>query len=355
MVVNTQFWEGKKVFITGHTGFKGAWLSLWLQSMGAMVTGYSLPPAAGPGIFSQSEIERSMRHITGDIRDSEKLRSAFYEAEPDIVFHLAAQSLVRRSYQNPAETYSTNVMGTVNLFESIAGMSSAKAVINVTSDKCYENMEWSRGYNESDRLGGHDPYSTSKACSELVTQAYRNLFAARNHNAKLASVRAGNVIGGGDWADDRLIPDLMRAYINRRPLCLRYPHAVRPWQHVLEPLAGYLLLAERIYSGRVDYADAWNFGPDDVQVCSVGSVVRQIQTLLGEKIDTDTDVGSQPHEALILKLDCSRARSKLQWKPRWGLEESLKKTTDWYMAYQNGQNMRHFSLSQIDSYVGCSL
>lgn len=352
MVINVEFWKKKKVFITGHTGFKGGWLAFWLQILGAEVIGYALTPPSKPNLFSIAHIQNDMVHLLGDIRDNEKLLSAIKSTRPDIVFHLAAQSLVRNSYQNPVETYSTNVMGTVNLFEAIRQTDSVRAVVNVTTDKCYENKEWLWAYRENDQLGGHDPYSNSKACSELITKAYRSSFFTDDERVRLASARAGNVIGGGDWAEDRLIPDLVRAMLNRRPLHLRYPHAIRPWQYVLNPLSGYLLLAEKLYSGSNSYADAWNFGPNESDDRTVSWVANRISTLLDKNIEIfSMETDAQPHEANYLRLDCAKVQSKLGWKPIWNLEKGLKETAQWYLAYKDNQDMRDFTLKQINDFI----
>jgi CDP-glucose 4,6-dehydratase len=350
MVINTSFWKNKSIFITGHTGFKGSWLTLWLQALGAHVTGFSLPEAE-ESLFKVAHVNHGISHIIGDIRDSEALQKAINTAAPEIVFHLAAQSLVRYSYAHPALTYSTNVIGTVNLLDAIRQQKSVKAIVNVTSDKCYENKEWSWGYRESDRLGGFDPYSNSKARSELVTEAYRRSFFSTNDSTRLASARAGNVIGGGDWSPDRLIPDLMRAYLNQIPLELRYPHAERPWQYVLEPLSGYLLLAEKLYDQEIEMASAWNFGPNESDVKSVQWIVNAMQRLFDQKITVSINSTGIHHEATYLKLDCSKAKAKLKWKPTWGLEKGLKETSDWYKAFKQKKDMRSFTLQQLSCFM----
>ena len=273
--MNPAFWKGKRILLTGHTGFKGSWLSLWLQSMGAPVVGYALAPPTNPSLFEVAEVGRGMTSVIGDIRDLEHLCAVFAEHKPEIVIHMAAQPLVRYSYIEPVETYSTNVMGTVNLLEAVRGTDSVKAVVNVTSDKCYENREWVWNYRENEAMGGYDPYSNSKGCAELVTAAYRNSYfhseKYKEHGVALASGRAGNVIGGGDWAGDRLIPDIMRAITQNLAVNIRNPHAIRPWQHVLEPLSGYLMLAQKLYEEGAAYAEGWNFGPsdEDAQACAM--------------------------------------------------------------------------------------
>lgn len=349
MVVNTEFWRGKRVFVTGHTGFKGGWLSLWLANMGAKVHGYALEPPTDPNFFVACQLERGLAsNVIADIRNPDSLQRAIQDAEPEVVFHLAAQSLVRYSYKEPVETYAVNVMGTVNLLEAIRNTPGTRAVVNVTSDKCYDNREWEWPYREDEPLGGHDPYSSSKACSELVTAAYRLSFLGPA-NVNLASARAGNVIGGGDWAEDRLIPDFFRAAEAGETLSIRSPGAVRPWQHVLEPVAGYLTLAEHLYLHGAPFATAWNFGPEDSDAKSVQWIIEQ----LCERVTSASwDAGSQPqlHEAHTLKLDSSRARHRLGFRPRWDLKTALDRTVDWHKAWHNGQNMSEFTAQQIAEY-----
>ena len=352
--VNGSFWRGKKVLLTGHTGFKGSWLSLWLEQLGAGVTGYALQPPTDPNLFEVANVASGMRSIIGDIRDGEALAKVMRDAVPDIVIHMAAQSLVRRSYEDPVETYSTNVMGTVNLLESVRKTSSVRAVVNVTSDKCYDNKEWQRGCREDEAMGGFDPYSSSKGCAELVTSAYRNSFFNpanyNEHHVALASARAGNVIGGGDWAEDRLVPDILRAISAGKPVSIRNPHAIRPWQHVLEPLSGYLLLAQKLYDKGAAYAEAWNFGPDDEDDRPVQWIVERMIQHWGEDASWQLDQGSHPHEAKYLKLDCSKAKNRLGWAPRWSLDESLKNIVDWHRCRLQGQEMRKVTLQQIVSF-----
>ncbi|MHB8741998.1 MAG: CDP-glucose 4,6-dehydratase [Sulfuricaulis sp.] len=354
MVIDTGFWKGKAVFITGHTGFKGSWLSLWLQSMGATVTGFSLPPPTDPSLFVVARVHQGMESINGDIRDLEQLQTAMQRCKPEIVVHMAAQSLVRYSYQDPIDTYSTNVMGTVNVLEAVRRVGSVKAVINVTSDKCYENREWVWGYRENEPMGGHDPYSSSKGCAELVTSAYRRSFFNTDdyasHGVALASVRAGNVIGGGDWARDRLIPDIIRAIEKRIPVLIRSPDAIRPWQHVLEPLSGYLLLAERLYREGVKYAEGWNFGPADTDAQPVRWIVQKLCDAWGDGASWKPDTQTGPHEAHYLKLDCSKARISLGWKPVWSLQQAIAKIVAWQKAASGNGNMRTLTLSQIADY-----
>ncbi|HXU92214.1 MAG TPA: CDP-glucose 4,6-dehydratase [Gallionella sp.] len=353
--MNAAFWRGKKVFLTGHTGFKGSWLSLWLQQLGAEVTGYALQPPTDPSLFEAANVAQGMTSIIGDIRDAAALSRAMREAEPDIVIHMAAQPLVRYSYVNPVETYSTNVMGTVHLLEAVRQTSSVRAVVNVTSDKCYDNKEWVWGYRESEAMGGFDPYSNSKGCAELVTSAYRNSFfnpaKYGEHRVALASGRAGNVIGGGDWAEDRLIPDILRAISAGRPVVIRSPHAIRPWQHVLEPLSGYLQLAQKLFEQGVAYAEGWNFGPSEEDAKPVQWIVEQLTRQWGEGASWQLDAGDHPHEAHYLKLDCSKAKMRLDWQPRWHLARTLGMIVEWQRAWLAQQDMRSFTLKQIEQYA----
>lgn len=349
------FWHGKKIFLTGHTGFKGSWLSLWLQQLGAKVTGYALQPPTNPSLFEVANVVQGMTSITGDIRDGAALAKAMREAEPDIVIHMAAQSLVRRSYADPVETYSTNVMGMVHLLEAVRQTQSVRVVVAVTSDKCYDNKEWLWGYRESEAMGGFDPYSNSKGCAELVTAAYRNSYfnpvKYGEHGVALASARAGNVIGGGDWAEDRLIPDILHAIGENRPVVIRNPHAIRPWQHVLEPLGGYLLLAQKLYTNGVEYAEGWNFGPDDEDAQPVQWIVEHLVQQWDDGASWRLDEGNHPHEAHYLKLDCSKARMRLDWRPHWRLEHTLEMIVSWQRAWLSKQDMRAFTLKQIEQYV----
>ena len=353
--MNAEFWRGKRVLLTGHTGFKGSWLSLWLQSMDAQVVGYALAPPTEPSLFEVAGVGAGMTSVIGDIRDLEHLRSVFAEHKPEVVIHMAAQPLVRYSYVEPVETYSTNVMGTVNLFEAVRGTPGVKAVVNVTTDKCYENKEWAWGYRENEAMGGYDPYSSSKGCAELVTAAYRNSYfhpeKYPTHGVAIASARAGNVIGGGDWADDRLIPDIMRAITQGRAVTIRNPHAIRPWQHVLEPLSGYLKLAQKLYEEGAAYAEGWNFGPNDEDAKPVQWIVEQLTQSWGEGASWLLDGGEHPHEAHYLKLDCSKAKSRLDWHPRWHLDEALKRIVDWQKQYLYGRDMRAVTIEQIDLYL----
>ncbi|MBC2770594.1 CDP-glucose 4,6-dehydratase [Pusillimonas minor] len=347
--MNRDFWRGKKVFVTGHTGFKGGWLSLWLTDMGAQVYGYALAPATTPNLFTTAKIANRLAASTiADIRDAATLQIALQAAQPEIVFHLAAQPLVRHSYQAPVETYAVNVMGTVNLFEAVRNVASVRSVVNVTTDKCYDNRERKEPYAEEDALGGYDPYSSSKACSELVTSAYRSSF-MESLSVGLASARAGNVIGGGDWSNDRLLPDFLRAIDMGKTLVVRYPGAVRPWQHVLEPLSGYLCVAERM-AVDAHFAQAWNFGPDEKDARSVGWIVDKLcRSIPGAAWQRET--APQPHEAGTLKLDSAKAHKMLGWRPRWCLDTALDQTVAWHQAWRGGDDMRAFSLAQVREYL----
>jgi CDP-glucose 4,6-dehydratase len=348
--LNPRFWKDKAVFLTGHTGFKGGWIAHWLCELGASVYGYSLEPPTKPNFFSETRLQKRLAQSTiGDIRDLAALTNALKKAKPEIIIHMAAQSLVRKSYKTPVESFATNLMGTVNLLEAARQLGTAKVIINITTDKCYENKEWLWPYRETDHLGGHDPYSASKACAEIAAAAYRNSFLA-DANIHLACVRAGNVIGGGDWATDRLIPDFLRALDEGKTLTIRSPHALRPWQHVLEPLSGYLMLAERLYSDCSIFAEAWNFGPNDEDAKPVSWIVDQLCTLTpGARWQTEHV--QQPHEAGLLKLDSSKAKARLGWAPRWNLEAALNKTIEWYQAWRNKEDMAEMSSAQIQAYT----
>lgn len=347
--VMSSFWRGKRIFLTGHTGFKGGWLSVWLQSMGAEVHGFALTPPTKDNMFTVAKVGECMASSEiGDIRDADRLRLAMQRAQPEIVFHLAAQSLVRYSYVQPIETYSVNVMGTVNLLEAVRATPSVKAVVNVTTDKCYENREWVWGYRENEAMGGFDPYSSSKGCAELVTSAYRRSF-LETSGVSLASARAGNVIGGGDWAVDRLIPDFLRAMDAGVTLKIRSPLSTRPWQHVLEPLSGYLTLAEHLFNDGGQFAEAWNFGPDDEDARPVGWIVERLAEMRRD-VKWECDATPQPHEAHYLKLDSSKAKSKLGWQARWRLQNALKMTMDWHQAWRQGDDTRGVTIKQIEQY-----
>ena len=350
MPVNPNFWHGKRVFLTGHTGFKGSWLSLWLQSMDAQVHGLALPPPTTPNLFTVAQVASGMAsHTIGDIRNLATVQQAMQASQPDIVIHMAAQPLVRLSYQNPVETYATNVMGTVHVLESARHTPSVKGVVVVTTDKCYENKEWAWGYRENEPMGGHDPYSNSKGCAELVTSAYRNSF-FKNSGIAVASARAGNVIGGGDWATDRLVPDILRAFEQNQPVVIRNPHATRPWQHVLEPLSGYLSLAEHLYTEGQTFAEGWNFGPKDEDAQPVQWIVEHMVKGWGNGASWQQDGGIHSHEANYLKLDISKARVRLDWAPRWTLATALEHITTWHQAYMANDDMKKMCLAHIQKY-----
>jgi CDP-glucose 4,6-dehydratase len=349
------FWKDRRVFLTGHTGFKGSWLSLWLAALGAEVTGCALDPPTSPSLFEQADVASCLRSsLRADIRDFPRLKAAIAECHPDVVIHLAAQSVVRRSYVDPIETYSSNVMGTVHLFEAVRQLGHKCVVVNVTSDKCYENREWAWGYRESEPMGGRDPYSNSKGCAELVTSAYRESFfppaTLADHGVALASARAGNAIGGGDWTGDQLIPDLIRAFLAGQPGRIRNPGAVRPWQFVLEPLYGYLLLAERLAEDGGRFATAWNLGPLDEDAAPVSWVADELSRSWGQNASWIRDAGSHPHEARSLKLDASRARLELGWRSSLPLKSALTWIVEWYRGFQAGENLQTLTRTQIDRY-----
>lgn len=345
LALSSSFWRGKRVLITGHTGFKGAWLSIWLQRLDANVAGYALPAATEPSLFELAHVARNIQSETGDVRDLERLKQVVAEFRPDIIIHMAAQSLVRPSYTDPVETFGTNVMGTVNILEA-ARHSDVRAVVNVTTDKCYENLEREEGYREDEPLGGHDPYSASKGCSELVTSSYR-----RSFPLGVASARAGNVIGGGDWAQDRLLPDMMRSFMAGEAVTIRSPESTRPWQHVLEPLRGYLLLAERLYENTAKYAEAWNFGPDEGDARPVEWLADRVCRLWGKSASwANTADKDQPHEAGFLRLNCDKAKSRLGWRPRMNLEQALAWTVAWYKGFHQGDDVRTLTEQQITNY-----
>ena len=352
--MNADFWRGKRVFVTGHTGFKGSWLSLWLQQLGAEVVGYALTPPTSPSLFEVARVGDGMMSIEGDVRDLVSLQDAIATHKPDIIFHMAAQPLVRYSYENPVETYATNVMGTVHLLEAVRQTGNTRVVVNITSDKCYENREWVWGYRENEAMGGHDPYSNSKGCAELVASAYRNSYFGPNtyheHGVGLASVRAGNVIGGGDWAGDRLIPDIIRAIIAGESVLIRSPNAIRPWQHVLEPLNGYMTLAEQMWDSGTNDAEGWNFGPNDSDARPVSWIIEQLTQLWGDGASWQLDTNVNPHEATYLKLDCSKAKSRLKWSPKLDLATTLDWIVEWYRAYIGEENMHQMTVAQIQRY-----
>lgn len=354
LVMSPEFWNGRRVFLTGHTGFKGSWLSLWLQELGAELTGYALEPPTNPSLFEEAGVAGGMISVFGDVCDSDSLVRAMTKARPEVIIHMAAQSLVRRSYAQPLDTYRTNVLGTASVFEAARSMSGLRVIINVTTDKCYENREWPWAYRENDALGGYDPYSSSKACSEIVTAAYRSSFfnpdAYAQHGIALASARAGNVIGGGDWARDRLIPDIIAAFDAGIPVQIRHPDAIRPWQHVLEPLAGYLTLAERLYQDGPRFSRAWNFGPLEQDARPVSWIVKAMSEKWGEGAGWEVDGGEHPHEATYLTLDTSRSRTELHWRPALSLESALEFVVEWALARRAKRNLRQISIEQIRRY-----
>lgn len=356
----SRFWAGKRVLVTGHTGFKGGWLCLWLERLGARVHGYALAPSTVPCLYESARVGEGMTSLIADIRDRESVFRAVRDFQPEIVIHMAAQPLVRLSYLEPVETYATNVMGTVHVLEAVRKVGSASVVLNVTSDKCYENRETRDAYREEDPMGGFDPYSSSKGCAELVANAYRRSFFSQEDDRKpatvLASVRAGNVIGGGDWAEDRIVPDLVRAASGGLPTLIRNPGAIRPWQHVLEPLHGYLLLAERLWNeGRV-FAEGWNFGPLDSQSHPVSWIANKFVGFWGNGGSWQSGaVPGQVHEAHFLRLDSSKARTRLGWQPRWGIEEGLRNTVAWYQAHRDGADMRAYTIGQIKAYESTTI
>jgi len=350
MGVDPGFWRGRRVLLTGHTGFKGSWLSLWLTALGAEVTGFSRDIPTLPSLYELARVGERVEWIRADIRDPDAVSGALRRVAPEIVIHMAAQSLVRRSFVDPLETYATNVMGTVNLLEAVRATEQVRIVINVTSDKCYENREWEWGYREDEPMGGHDPYSNSKGCAELITAAYRRSFFSAADRARVASARAGNVIGGGDWGEDRLVPDLMRAVLAGETLRVRNPSAIRPWQHVLNPLSGYLMLAQELAS-RPELADGWNFGPADDDARPVSWVVARLSERWPDEVRWETDAGGHPHEAHFLKLDSSRARARLGWRPGWDLADGLDAVVEWYDAFARGDDVSAVTLRQIERFT----
>jgi CDP-glucose 4,6-dehydratase len=353
-MVNRSFWRGLRVLLTGHTGFKGSWLSLWLDALGAKITGYALDPPTRPSLFEQANLVGSVHSICADIRDFQRLKSAIEECRADIVFHMAAQSVVRRGYEDPIETYSSNVMGTINVLEAIRQLNQPCVVVNVTSDKCYSNREWVWGYRENEPMGGRDPYSNSKGCAELVTSAYRESFfppeSLDRHRVAIASARAGNAIGGGDWTSDQLIPDLMRAFLAGQPCPIRNPSAIRPWQFVLEPLHGYLLLAERLAQDACRFACGWNFGPAEMDAKSVSWIADELVRSWGNGASWIRDAALHPPEAHFLKLDASKARAFLGWRPVLPLQQTLDWVVEWYRAFQAGTDLGLCTRTQIERY-----
>ncbi|QQS39495.1 CDP-glucose 4,6-dehydratase [Candidatus Woesebacteria bacterium] len=348
--VNTKFWKNKKVLVTGHTGFKGGWLSMWLNHMGAQVVGYALTPPTKPSIFELTHLAKDMNSIIGDVRDSNHVSRVFKKEKPEIVIHLAGQPIVRLSYDDPLLTYTTNVIGTATVLDAARNTNSVRSVVSITSDKCYENKSWVWGYRETDNLGGNDPYSASKACAELVITSYRNSFLNKNSNVYLASARAGNVIGGGDWAKDRLIPDMIRSFTKKESVFIRNPNSTRPWQHVLEPLRGYLYLAEKLYTKGEDYAQAWNFGPNTEQVKPVSYIADFMVNLWGDGASWKTDDGKHPHEDKLLSLDNTKAKRSLGWYPKLSLDETLNWIVEWYKEFQVKGDVRQKTIDQIEKY-----
>jgi len=355
MGINQVFWKGKKVLITGHTGFKGAWLSLWLQDLGAKVIGISLDSPTTPSLYEQANVAKGMISLRQDIRNGEAIKQLFQQHKPEIVFHLAAQPLVRLSYREPVETYEINVMGTLHVLEGIRSVDSVRSAVMITTDKCYQNKEWVWGYRETDTLGGHDPYSSSKGAAELLISSYRNSYFPQDkyseHKTAIASTRAGNVIGGGDWAEDRLIPDIIKAFKNHETVIIRNPKSTRPWQHVLEPLSGYLKLAEQLEKNGDQYAEAWNFGSAEIDARPVQWIVEKMAKLWGENANWINDKSEHPHEANYLKLDCSKAHMKLNWYPRWDLSETLLRIVEWHKLKDAHNNYRKLCLTQINDYM----
>ena len=347
--VDRTFWKGKRVFLTGHTGFKGSWLSLWLEDMGAVVKGYSLEPYTEPSLFKVAKVSSCIESEISDIRDYDKLKSSIESFSPNIILHLAAQPLVRDSYEDPLGTYETNVMGTANLLQASRELPNLKSIVIVTTDKCYENREWEWGYRENEAMGGHDPYSSSKGCAELVTSAFRRSF-FQSTNVAIASARAGNVIGGGDWSKDRLIPDVLRSYNQGNQVVIRNPKATRPWQHVIEPLSGYLILAEELYNNGQAFAESFNFGPRDEDCQSVESILNTINIHWKDCPGWELCDEANPHEARFLKLDISKAKDKLNWTPRWNLESTIKRIVDWNKAFNRQEDMRQYCINEIKSY-----
>ena len=348
-MINANFWKNKRVYVTGHTGFKGSWLTLWLHSLGAVVKGYALEPPTTPSLFHEANLSEIVDSEIGDIRDLDKLKKSMMDFNPDILIHMAAQPLVRLSYIEPIETYDINVIGTAKVLEAARSCSKLKSIISVTTDKCYENNEWEWGYRENEPMGGHDPYSSSKGCAELVTSAYRRSF-LQDKGVGIASVRAGNVIGGGDWANDRLIPDILRAFEKNDPVIIRNPKATRPWQHVLEPLSGYLLLAQQLFEDPEGYAEGWNFGPFEHDTKPVDWILNELVTMW-EGAVWELDQDSHPHEAGFLKLDISKANSKLNWNPTWGLKHTLEKIVEWQRCWLSEEDMQSICLNEINEYM----
>jgi CDP-glucose 4,6-dehydratase len=356
-MIDREFWKGKRVFVTGHTGFKGSWLVILLNRLGARVTGYSLDPPSVPNLFDLAFIKNYCRSLHGDIRDGSRLAEVMVASGSEIIFHLAAQALVHRSYEEPVETFSTNIMGTVNMLEAARKCPSVRAIVNVTTDKCYENEEWPWGYRETDRLGGHDPYASSKACSEILTASFRASFFpeaqyGKQHHVAAATARAGNVIGGGDWARGRLVPDCIRAYLAKERVVVRNPDAVRPWQHVLEPLSGYLMLAEAVFRSGSAFAEAWNFGPNEEDSKSVEWILGRIAMTFHEFPGYEPANSAGRKESSYLRLDSSKSRQRLGWKPRWSVEKAIEATWQWVDSYvRSPEKAREVCESQVTEYL----
>lgn len=349
--MNSNFWKGKRVLVTGHTGFKGGWLCLSLSQMGAEVYGFSLEPEGQHNLFEAIAVENYVESIIGNINDYDAVLSAVKKSNPDVIFHLAAQPLVRKSYLEPLNTFETNVMGTAKLLEASRQCDVTRAVVCITTDKCYENKEWEWGYRETDRLGGFDPYSNSKACAELLVSSYRNSFLETEGKCSVASARAGNVVGGGDWSKDRLLPDLLDSFARGVKASIRNPMATRPWQHVLEPISGYILLAEKLLEKGGEYSEAWNFGPDEESNKSVHWVADHVASVWGEPAVWVSESHDELHEATFLKLDCSKAKFRLDWFPVWGVDEALERVVKWHKSYSAGGDMLQYSISEIEEYV----
>lgn len=347
--IEPEFWAGKRVMLTGHTGFKGSWLSIWLASMKAEVYGFALQPATSPSLYREALVADNLTSVIGDVRDLCAVQSAVESFKPEIIIHMAAQPLVRESYQYPVDTYATNVMGTVHLLEAAKNVDSVQVILNITSDKCYENKEWLWGYREDEPMGGYDPYSSSKGCSELVTSAYRRSF-YEERGIAVASARAGNVIGGGDWSADRLIPDIFRAIDKNQPVIIRNPYAIRPWQHVIEPLSGYLILIQKLYVQRQEFSQGWNFGPNDNDVYTVEWIANYIIKSWGDGVSWKLDENSHPHEANYLKLDISKSKLKLDWHPVWSLSTALEMVIDWHKCWKSGSDIKQKCMEQISHY-----
>lgn len=348
--VDPVFWKGKRVFLTGHTGFKGSWLSIWLNQMGAEVKGYALRPNTNPALFDLANIQERISNEFGNIQNYDQLKKSMMDFDPQILIHMAAQPLVRLSYKEPINTYMTNVMGTVNVLEASRSCKNLKSIVSVTTDKCYENKEWVWAYRENEPMGGHDPYSSSKGCAELVTAAYRKSFFFDKHSPALASARAGNVIGGGDWATDRLLPDVLKAFNDGQIVTVRSPYAIRPWQHVLEPLSGYLILAENLFNNGNKYAEAWNFGPKEDDCKDVQWILNQMVNIWGEGVSWELDKNPQPHEATFLKLDFSKAKTLLNWEPKWSIKTVLEKIFDWNKVYLANGDIFKKCIEEINEY-----